>query len=359
MNMTYKVAVIPGDGIGPEVTDVALEVLELVGYKYNHTFETRNLLAGGVAIDEKGIALPEETLKGALDSDGVLLGAVGGPKWDHLSGDKRPEAALLGLRKGLGLYANLRPATLFDALKEASPLKASVLGEEGLDLLVMRELTGGIYFGERNQGDEEAYDTLAYSKKEIKRIAVKAFEAAMKRNKKVTSVDKANILDSSRLWRKVVDELATSYPEVEVNHLYVDNAAMQLVCNPKQFDVILTGNMFGDILSDEASMLTGSIGMLPSASMGDGSLGMYEPVHGSAPDIAGEDKANPLAMILSVAMMLRYSFDLEEEALAIEKAVTSVLDQGYRTGDIYEEGNTLVGTQAMGALVLEELKKEA
>lgn len=354
--MAYKVAVIPGDGIGPEVTQVALDLLNDVGEKFGHQFDTETCLAGGAAIDARGKALPEETLEVAKASDAVLLGAVGGPKWDHLSGDQRPEAALLGLRKHLGLYANLRPATLFAPLKDASPLKESVLGKDGLDILVMRELTGGIYFGNREQGEDSAYDTLAYSTEEVKRIAVKAFDAAMLRDKRVTSVDKANILDSSRLWRKTVEEVAKDYPEVEVNHLYVDNAAMQLVCRPQQFDVILTGNMFGDILSDEASMLTGSIGMLPSASMGEGTRGMFEPVHGSAPDIAGKDLANPLAMILSTAMMLRYSFGLEKEAKAVEKAVLKVLEKGYRTGDLKGASDEVQGTKAMGQLVRQYLE---
>lgn len=287
-----------------------------------------------------------------------MLGAVGGPKWDDLPGDERPEKALLGLRGELGLFANLRPALLHNALKDACPLKPEIIGD-GLDILVVRELTGGIYFGERGRRTgkmgEEAYDTESYSIKEVERIARVGFEAAMKRNKKVTSIDKANILESSRLWRKVVEEVAKDYEEVEVNHMYVDNAAMQLVRNPRQFDVIITSNMFGDILSDEASMITGSIGMLPSASLGEGTLGMYEPIHGSAPDIAGQDKANPLATILSAAMMLRYSFNLEKEAIAIEEAVTKVLEQNFRTGDIMSEGMKLIGTKEMGRLVIEAL----
>lgn len=355
--MDFKVAVVAGDGIGPDIVKQAVKVLDTVGEKFGHQFEYKYTLAGGAAIDAVGEPLPEETLQVCKESDSVLLGAVGGPKWDDLGGEQRPEAALLGLRSALGLYANVRPAVLHDALKDACPLKPELLGEGGLDIVVMRELTGGIYFGKRGRNEEgdTAFDTLVYSKEEVKRIAVAAFDVAMKRNKKVTSVDKHNILESSRLWRSVVEEVAKDYPEVEVNHMYVDNAAMQLVSRPSQFDVILTTNMFGDILSDEASMITGSIGMLPSASIGSSKLGLYEPVHGSAPDIAGQDKANPLATILSVAMMLRYSFDLQKEADAIEEAVTKVLDGGFRTGDILSKGMKLVGTEEMGDLVAENL----
>ena len=305
--MNYKIAVIPGDGIGPEVTAEAIKALDAVGEKFGHKFEYTYLLAGGAAIDKTGRCLPEETVEKAKNSDAVLLGAVGGPKWDSLPGDERPEKALLGLRKALGLYANLRPAIMFDELKSACPLKdEKVIG--GLDLLVVRELTGGIYFGERGTVDTDnmgkaAYDVEMYSEKEVERVARTAFEMAMKRNKKVTSVDKANVLESSRLWRKTVAEVAADYPEVELENFYVDNAAMQLVYNPKQFDVIVTSNIFGDILSDEASMITGSIGMLPSASLADGAFGMYEPVHGSAPDIAGTGKANPMAAILSACLL--------------------------------------------------------
>ncbi|QZY53943.1 3-isopropylmalate dehydrogenase [Crassaminicella profunda] len=356
--MNYNIAVIPGDGIGPEVVRETTLVLEKIGELYGHNFNFTEVLAGGCAIDAHGEPLPEETLKVCKDSDAVLLGAVGGDKWDNLPGNKRPEQALLGLRKSLGLYANLRPAILFEQLKDACPLKPEIIGD-GLDICVVRELTGGIYFGERGQKDtpmgKAGYDVEIYSEEEVRRIAKDAFEIAMKRDKKVTSVDKANILESSRLWRGVVEEVAKDYPEVTLNHMYVDNASMQLVRDPKQFDVIVTTNMFGDILSDEASMITGSIGMLPSASLG-GNIGMYEPVHGSAPDIAGKDLANPIATILSVAMMLRYSFNLGKEADTIEEAVKKVLDENYRTGDIASEGAKVVGTKEMGRLVREALK---
>lgn len=357
--MNFVIATLPGDGIGPDVIEQTTAVLNKIGELYNHSFEFKEYLAGGIAIDKTGQPLPAATVEGCLASDSVLLGAVGGPKWDNLTGDIRPEQALLGLRGKLELYANLRPAVLHEALKDACPLKPEIVGD-GIDIMVVRELTGGIYFGDRGRRQsefgEEAYDTEAYNVMEIERIARIAFEIAMKRDKRVTSVDKANILESSRLWRSVVNKLAEEYPEVEVNHLYVDNASMQLIRDPHQFDVILTSNIFGDILSDEASMITGSIGMLPSASLGKGKLGMYEPIHGSAPDIAGQDKANPIATILSAAMMLRYSFDLEAEAVAIENAVTEVLNAGYRTGDIMSEGLNLVGCQKMGALITAALK---
>lgn len=353
--MNYKIAVIPGDGIGPEIVGVSTKILDKIAEKYDHTFDYTHVLAGGVAIDACDTPLPQETVDICLASDAVLLGSLGGPKWDNLPGDKRPEAGLLGLRKSLGLYANLRPAILYEELKEACPLKPEIIGDE-LDLMVVRELTGGIYFGEKGQdGDFAAWDIMKYSRPEVLRIAKTAFSIAMKRNKKVTNVDKANVLEVSRFWRSIVEEVAKDFPEVELNHLYVDNAAMQLVINPKQFDVIVTGNLFGDILSDEASMITGSIGMLPSASMADGKFGMFEPIHGSAPDIAGQDKANPIATILSVAMMLRYSLDLIEEADNIEAAVKKTLTQGYRTGDIFTEGMTLVGTIEMGQKVMENL----
>lgn len=356
--MNYRVAVIPGDGIGPEVIKETVNVLNVIGEKFSHTFNFEYLLAGGCAIDEKGTPLPQETLDACKKSDSVLLGAVGGPKWDNPDSKVRPEQALLGLRGELNLYCNLRPALLYAPLKEASPLKDSIIGD-GIDICVVRELTGGIYFGERGReeinGVKSAYDTERYNVDEVRRIAKIAFETAMKRSKKVTSVDKANILESSRLWRSVVEEVAKDYKEVELNHLYVDNTAMQLVRDPKQFDVIVTSNMFGDILSDEASMITGSIGMLPSASLGDGKLGMYEPIHGSAPDIAGKGIANPLATILSAAMMLRYSFNLENEANLIEKAVVEVLEEGYRTGDIMSDGRKLVSTSEMGKLVLNKI----
>lgn len=351
--MNYNIAVIPGDGIGPDIVEQGKLVLDKVGEKFGHSFEYKEVLAGGIAIDKVGEPLPQETIDVCKKSDSVLLGAVGGPKWDNLA--DRPEKALLGLRSELELFANIRPATMFDQLRDACPLKDEIIGDGGLDLVVVRELTGGIYFGERGRQGEKAFDTMEYSVDEIKRIAKVGFDIAMKRNKKVTSIDKANILENSRLWRSVVEEMAKDYPEVEVNHLYVDNGAMQLVINPKQFDVILTGNMFGDILSDEASMITGSIGMLPSASLGSSKLGMYEPIHGSAPDIAGMDKANPIATILSVAMMLRYSFDLEDEAKAIEKAVEEVLEDGYRTGDIMSKGMKSIGTKEMGSLIASKL----
>lgn len=356
--MDYKVAVIPGDGIGPEVIEETVKVLNKIGEKFNHTFNYEYVLAGGCAIDAEGNPLPEKTLEVCKNSDAVLLGAVGGPKWDIPSAKVRPEQALLGLRGGLNLYCNLRPAVLYAPLKDASPLKDSIIGD-GIDISVVRELTGGIYFGERGReeqnGVEGAFDTERYNVEEVRRIAKIGFESAMKRNKRLTSVDKANILETSRLWRAVVEDVAKDYPEVTLNHMYVDNAAMQLVRYPQQFDVIVTSNMFGDILSDEASMITGSIGMLPSASLGEGTLGMYEPIHGSAPDIAGKGIANPLATILSAAMMLRYSFNLEEEAKLIEDAVQKVLEEGYRTGDIMSEGMKLVGTKEMGSLVLNNI----
>ena len=356
--MNFNIAVIPGDGIGPEVVDESIKVLSKIGEKYNHNFEFEFLQAGGCAIDSLGTPLPEKTLEICKKSDAVLLGAVGGPKWDDPNAKVRPEQALLGLRGGLNLYCNLRPALLYKALKEASPLKDTIIGD-GIDICVVRELTGGIYFGERGRdvvdGVVSAYDTERYNIEEIERIVKIGFDTAMKRNKKLTSVDKANILESSRLWRSVVEKMSKDYPEVEVNHLYIDNASMQLVKDPRQFDVIVTSNMFGDILSDEASMITGSIGMLPSASLGKGTLGMYEPIHGSAPDIAGKGIANPLATILSTAMMLRYSFNLENEAKDIENAVVKVIEEGYRTGDIKSEGTILVGTKEMGALVVERI----
>ena len=356
--MNYKVAVIPGDGIGPEIITEARKVLDKTGEKYGHTFEYQELLMGGCSIDAYGEPLTDETLEKARSADSVLLGAVGGDVgksgWYKLPPDKRPEAGLLKIRKGLGLYANIRPAVLFDELSGACPLKEEIT-DGGFDFVVMRELTGGLYFGERKtieeNGVSKAIDTLTYDENEIRRIARWGFDVAMKRNKKVCSVDKANVLDSSRLWRKVVKEVSEEYPEVELTDMLVDNCAMQIVRDPKQFDVILTENMFGDILSDEASMVTGSIGMLSSASLGATKLGLYEPSHGSAPDIAGQDKANPIATILSAAMMLRYSFDLEKEADAIEEAVKQVLKEGYRTVDIMDNGKTLVGTKQMGDLI--------
>ncbi|MGL4283915.1 3-isopropylmalate dehydrogenase [Eubacterium aggregans] len=353
--MQYKIAVIKGDGIGPEIVEASTKVLGVIGEKYGHQFDLTNVLAGGAAIDACGTPMPQETVDICKASDAVLLGAMGGPKWDHLAGDKRPEAGLLGIRKALGLFTNLRPAILFEELRDASPLKPEIIGD-GMDILTVREITGDVYFGEKKRdGDEYASDLMNYSRMEIERIARVGFESAMKRGKKLHCVDKANVLETSRLWRKIVTEVAANYPEVAVEYLYVDNAAMQLVINPKQFDVILTGNLFGDILSDESSMLTGSIGMLPSASLGEGTFGMYEPIHGSAPDIAGEDKANPIATILSVAMLLRYSMNLEAEAAAIEGAVKKALAQRWRTGDIAVPGETVIGCIEMGNKVIENL----
>ena len=356
--MEYKLAVIPGDGIGPDVVEQTLLVLDKVGEKFGHTFHYQKVLAGGCAIDATGGCLPQETIDVCKASDAVLLGAVGGWKWDTLPGDQRPERALLGLRKALGLFANLRPALLFEQLADASPLKPEILAG-GLDIVVVRELTGGIYFGEKGFKDTDlgpaAYDVEQYAEEEVRRIAKVAFDMAMKRSKHVTSVDKANVLESSRLWRRVVAEVAQDYPEVTLDNLYVDNAAMQLVRNPRQFDVIVTSNIFGDILSDEASQITGSIGMLPSASLAKGNFGMYEPVHGSAPDLAGQDKANPMATILSAAMMLRYTFGLLQEADAVENAVKAVLDQGYRTPDLFAGEGTLIGTAEMGRRIAEAI----
>ncbi|MGN0676708.1 MAG: 3-isopropylmalate dehydrogenase [Ruminococcus sp.] len=357
--MEYNIALLKGDGIGPEIVDSAVRVLEKIGEKFGHKFNFTPYLIGGCAIDAVGEPLPKETVDGCLASDSVLLGAVGGYKWDNLSGDKRPEKALLGIRSALGLFTNLRPAKLYPALKEASPLRQDIVSK-GFDLLIVRELTGGIYFGERGYRDgkygNEAYDTEAYSEMEIKRIAKVAFETAMKRNKNLISIDKANVLETSRLWRKIMHETAKDYPEVTLTDMLVDNGAMQLVKNPKQFDVVVTSNMFGDILSDEASQITGSIGMLPSASLGETKRGMYEPIHGSAPDIAGQNKANPIATILSAGMMLRYSFDLQAEADAIEKAVDSVLEKGYRTADLVgDSGISPLSCTEMTDKILEEI----
>jgi len=335
--MEMNIALLRGDGIGPEIVDSAVRVLGKTAERFGHRINFTPCLIGGAAYNATGQPLPEETVSGCLASDSVLLGAVGGPEWDDLPGDKRPEKALLGIRSALGLYTNLRPAKLYPALRSASPLKDSIVGD-GFDLLIVRELTGGIYFGDRGYREgkygQEAYDTEAYSVTETERIGRAAFEAAMKRRKRLCSVDKANVLETSRLWRKTMHALAEEYPEVEYSDMFVDNAAMQLVRDPSQFDVIVTSNMFGDILSDEASQITGSIGMLASASLGSGTRGLYEPIHGSAPDIAGQDKANPIATILSAAMMLRYSFGLEKEADTIETAVDRVLAAGYRTADI-------------------------
>ncbi len=353
-NMNFHIAVVAGDGIGPDIVEQSVKILNRIGEKFGHSFAFQKAAAGGCAIDAFGTPLPESTLEICKQSDSVLLGAVGGEKWDHLKGEMRPEAALLGLRKKLGLFSNLRPVVLFGDLIDSSPLKPDIIGNE-LDIMIVRELTGGIYFGKRGREGDSAFDTETYSVPEIERIIRVAFTYAMKRNKKLTIVDKANILETSRLWREVGAKIEKDFPEVECSYLYVDNAAMQLIKNPSQFDVIVTSNMFGDILSDEASMLAGSIGMLASASLGSGILGMYEPIHGSAPDIAGQDKANPIATILSAAMMLRYSFDLSKEAEQIENAVKTVLHQGYRTADIYQDGMTLVGTEKMGDLIAAEI----
>lgn len=349
-----KICVLPGDGIGPEITAEAVRVLNALGLH----FEMEQALLGGGAVDAAGDPYPEATRKLAREADAVLLGAVGGPQWDGLPREKRPERGLLGIRKDLNLFANLRPAILYPELANASTLKPEVVA--GLDILIVRELTGDIYFGQprgvrEENGERVGFNTMVYSESEIRRIGHVAFQAAQKRNRKVCSVDKMNVLECTQLWRDVMIEIAHDYPDVELSHMLVDNAAMQLVKAPKQFDVMVTGNMFGDILSDEASMLTGSIGMLPSASLDDKNKGLYEPSHGSAPDIAGKGIANPLATILSAAMMLRYTFGLEEQALRVENAVKKVLAQGFRTGDIYERGTTKVGTKEMGDAVLAAL----
>ena len=361
--MKCNLAVIKGDGIGPEIVEEAMKVLDAVGEKYGHTFSYEQILMGGASIDVHGKPLTDEALEIARNSDAVLMGSIGGDTstspWYQLPAQLRPEAGLLTLRKSLGLFANIRPAYLYEELKEACPLKDEIIGD-GFDMVIMRELTGGLYFGERHteevDGVRVATDTLTYSEEEIRRIAVKAFDIARKRKKHVISVDKANVLDSSRLWRSVVEEVAKDYEDVTYEHMLVDNCAMQLVNDPGQFDVIHTENMFGDILSDEASMITGSIGMLSSASLAEGKFGLYEPSHGSAPDIAGQDIANPIATILSAAMMLRYSFDLDEEAAAVEKAVKDVLADGYRTVDIMSEGMKQVGCREMGSLIIEKIK---
>lgn len=356
--MTYRIAVLPGDGIGPEVTRQAIKVLDKVSKVYGFNVEYSYADIGGVAIDKTGEPLPDETLKLCKSLDAVLLGAVGGDKWDDLPLNKRPEAGLLAIRSGLGVFANFRPAKIFPPLKNSSPLKDRVIGDS-LDILVLRELTGDVYFGEKKRimhlGEPAAYDTMIYRKSEVERIARLAFETARTRDNKVTSVDKANVLEVSRFWRETVIEVSKDYPDVELNHMYVDNAAMQLVINPNQFDVIVTGNMFGDILSDEASMITGSIGMLPSASLDSSGFGLYEPVHGSAPDIAGQNKANPLATILSVAMMLKYSFALEKESKAIEDAVLQVLQEGFMTSDLATENAKVIGCEEMGDAVADRI----
>ena len=360
--MNYNIAVIKGDGIGPEIVTEAMKVLNKIAEKFNHTFNYTQVLMGGCSIDATGVPLTDDAIAACKASDAVLLGSIGGDTttspWYKLEPSLRPEAGLLKLRKALGLFANIRPAYLYKELKDACPLKDEIIGD-GFDMVIMRELTGGLYFGERKTVEEKgvlkAYDSLTYDENEIRRIAIKGFETAMKRRKNVISVDKANVLDSSRLWRKVVEEVAQDYPEVTYSHMLVDNCAMQLVKNPGQFDVILTENMFGDILSDEASEVTGSIGMLSSASLSETSLGLYEPSHGSAPDIAGQNKANPIATILSAAMLLRYSLNLDTEADAIEAAVQKVLEDGYRTVDIMSDGCKLVGCDGMGDAIVERI----
>lgn len=359
--MKKKIAVLPGDGIGAEIANSAIAVLEHIGKHFGHTFEFTFAKIGGDAIDHEGNPLPEKTVQICRESDAILLGAVGGPKWDKNPPELRAERGLLGIRKELGLFANLRPVKVFSSLAESSTLKLDVI--EGVDFLIVRELTGGIYFGRPSErrvdenGNQYVVDTLSYTFEEIERIVKRAFEFAMVRNKHITSVDKANVLESSRVWREIVEKIAKDYPEVTVEHMLVDNAAMQLIRNPKQFDVILTENMFGDILSDEGSMLTGSLGMLPSASLSADGPGLYEPVHGSAPDIAGQNKANPLAIILSAAMMLRYSFNLLEEAALIEEAVDEVLKAGYRTADIAKEGQAPLSTTEMTDKVIETIDR--
>jgi 3-isopropylmalate dehydrogenase len=360
MTKQYFITLLPGDGIGPEIMTVAVEILKMIGSQFAIKFDFQEALIGGAAIDATNNPLPEETLAKCRQSDAVLLAAIGGYKWDNLPREQRPETGLLGIREGLGLFANLRPATILPQLIDASSLKKEVV--EGVDIMVVRELTGGIYFGKpkgifsSETGEKRGVNTMAYRESEIDRIAQVAFETARKRNGKLCSVDKANVLDVSQLWRDRLSKMSEQYPDVELSHMYVDNAAMQLVRNPKQFDTIVTGNLFGDILSDAAAMLTGSIGMLPSASLGTSRPGLFEPVHGSAPDIAGEDKANPLAQVLSAAMMLRYGLDEPEAATRIEQAVFKVLELGYRTGDILSEGMTQVGCQEMGQVLIKVLK---
>lgn len=356
--MIKNITVLQGDGIGPEIVAQAIKVMDKIAEKYNHTFNYTYVDIGGCSIDKFGVPITDEGIEKCKNSDSVLLGAVGGPKWDSVDPSIRPEKALLKVRKELGLFANLRPTKLFPQLSNASPLKQEIV-QNGIDLLIVRELTGGVYFGEKKtetvDGELVATDIMPYSEHEIERIGRVAFETAMKRGKKLHSVDKANVLDTSRLWRKTMHRLSEEYTEVEYNDILVDNTAMQLIRNPMQFDVVVTENMFGDILSDEASMLTGSIGMMPSASLSDTTLGMYEPIHGSAPDIAGMDLANPLGTILSAAMMLRYSFDMIKEADEIENAVNKALDDGYRTGDIYEDGFEKVSCSKMGDIVAENI----
>lgn len=355
--MVKNIAVIRGDGIGPEIVNEALKVLDRIAALYGHTFNYTDVDMGGCAIDKYGDPLPESELKKCVESDSVLLGAVGGTKWNDVPGHMRPEKGLLRLRAGMGVYSNNRPAKIWKQLSDASPLKKSIV-DQGIDFIIVRELIGGIYFGEHKTDGDTAIDVLKYSEAEIERIGRIGFETAQKRNKKLCSVEKSNVLDSSRLWKKVMHRLAEEYPDVELSDMLVDNCAMQIVKNPSQFDVIVTENMFGDILSDEASQITGSIGMIPSSSLGSSSCGLYEPIHGSAPDIAGLDKANPIGTILSAAMMLRYSFDMSEEADAIENAVSAYLDAGYRTADIMSEGGKLVGCKQCGELIVKFIKKE-
>ena len=356
--MNRKIALIRGDGIGPEIMDQALLALDAVAKKFGHTFTYAEAPMGGSAIDAFGVPLPDSSLKTCLDCDSTLLSAIGGPKWDSIDPQLRPEKGLLALRAGMKLYANLRPAKLIPQLKDASPLRTDIV-DRGIDFIVVRELIGGAYFGEHKtwseNGEQAASDLMAYQEHEIRRIVKVGFDTAMKRGKRLCSVDKANVLDSSKLWRKVVNEVAKDYPQVEVRHMYVDNCAMQFVKDPSQFDVIVTENLFGDILSDEASQITGSIGMIPSSSMGEGTRGLYEPIHGSAPDIAGPDKANPIGMILAAAMMLRYSLDMPAEAEAIEKAVSTALEDGLRTPDIWVEGMTAVGCAGMGQAIAQRI----
>ncbi len=355
--MVKNIAVIRGDGIGPEIVNATLKVLDKVADLYGHTFNYTDVDMGGCAIDKYGDPLPESELKKCVESDSVLLGAVGGDKWNDVPGNMRPEKGLLRLRAGMGVYSNNRPAKIWKQLSDASPLKKSIV-ENGIDFIIVRELIGGIYFGEHKTEGDTATDVLRYNVSEIERIGRIGFETAQKRNKKLCSVEKSNVLDSSRLWKSVMHKLSSEYPDVELTDMLVDNCAMQIVKNPAQFDVIVTENMFGDILSDEASQITGSIGMIPSSSLGSTTCGLYEPIHGSAPDIAGKDIANPVGTILSAAMMLKYSFDMEEEANAIENAVSSYLDSGYRTADIMSEGMNLVGCKKCSELICENLKKE-
>ncbi|MBQ9079708.1 MAG: 3-isopropylmalate dehydrogenase [Clostridia bacterium] len=355
--MVKNIAVIRGDGIGPEIVEQALNVLNKVAELYGHTFNYTAVDMGGCAIDKWGDPLPEQMLKKCVESDSVLLGAVGGNKWNDVPGHMRPEKGLLRLRAGMGVYSNNRPAKIWKQLADASPLKKSIV-DKGIDFIIVRELIGGIYFGEHKTEGDTAIDVLTYNEKEIERIGRIGFETARKRNKKLCSVEKSNVLDSSRLWKKVMHRLAEQYPDVELSDMLVDNCAMQIVKNPAQFDVIVTENMFGDILSDEASMITGSIGMIPSSSLGATTCGLYEPIHGSAPDIAGKDLANPIGTILSAAMMLRFSFDMPKEADAIENAVSAYLDAGYRTADIMSEGMTQVGCSRCGELIISNLRKE-